>query len=43
MARVGNWSNAQCLSHMPGWTLAEAYRKLKKRGLAKGRPSSKGA
>lgn len=39
----GNWSGPQCIAHMPGWTLAEAYRKLGKRGLAKGRPPSKGA
>lgn len=34
----GNWSNGQCLSHMTGWSLAEAYRKLGTRKLAKGRP-----
>jgi hypothetical protein len=43
---AGNiWRNplltgAEALAKMPGWTLASAYRILKKRGLAKGRPRS---
>lgn len=41
---AGNiWRNplitgAEALAKMPGWTQASAYRLLKKRGLAKGRP-----
>lgn len=33
-----DWTNEQCLAEMPGWTLRQAYRELKKRKLAKGRP-----
>ncbi len=36
-----DWSNDECLEKMTGWTLMVAYRKLGKRGLAKGRPSTK--
>lgn len=33
----GNWSNMECLNHMPGWSQDAAYRHLGTRGLAKGR------
>ncbi len=33
-------TNAQALAQMPGWTQASAYRRLKSRKLAKGRPRS---
>lgn len=39
--RNSDWTNGQCVAEMQGWTVRMAYRKLGKRGLAKGRPREK--